>query len=142
MRTLLLACAAFAMIPLAAEAKAPPAAPDYTPPPGSPATPHAKLYADCIAQAAAGPAYELSRDKDTQLIRFSCSGAPAKAFYEALGPWSATQKSEWTSAGRTWRSTGKIQKDLFGVDYCSTDGADDYRCAVTLNVGPFLTEGG
>ena len=35
------------------------------------------------------------------------------------------------------RPTQVVKRDLFGVDYCVSDGAT-YACTVTLNVGGFL----
>ena len=113
-------------------------APDYTPPAGDPA-PRAKLYADCAGEAAQAGRNDRVRDGDTTMVRFTCTGAPAQAFYAALGPWSATRQSQWTAQGRTWRSTNRVQRNLFGVDYCSSDGAAA-ECVITLNGGAFLAQ--
>lgn len=101
-----------------------------------PAPPQAKLYADCIAQAASTGAYNTERDGGT--LRFTCMGNAAKAFYEGLGPRSAEVGSEYVADGLTWRFSNKLIKDSYGVDGCSRDGAGDYRCVVILNAGGFI----
>jgi hypothetical protein len=111
--------------------------PDLAPIGGSPPTLGAKLYAQCVGQAAGVASYDITSDGQAHLLRFTCTGAPARALYVALDAWSAARHSEWAASGRTWRSTGKVVRDLFGVDYCSA-GAADYQCAITLNVGGFL----
>lgn len=107
---------------------------------GSPAPARARLYADCIAQAAASGTFDRLSDPDTELIRFTCSGAPARAFYTALEARAAAEGSQWSAGGRTWRATNRIRRNLFGVDVCSTDGVADWRCDVTLNAGRFLVD--
>ena len=135
---LALSLAATAMATQAAgSAKAPPR-PDLSRVAGTPAPPRGALYAQCLAQAASAGTFDRTSNKGTHLLRFTCSGAPAKALYEDLGAWSATHDSQWSADGRTWRATGKIVRDLFGTDYCSSDGAADFRCELTVNVGPFL----
>jgi len=111
---------------------------DLTPVAGAPALPRGALYANCLAQAAAGGAYDRTSDPDTHLLRFTCTGEPAQAFYAALEAWSAARDSQWTADGRTWRSTARVIRNLFGVDYCSSDAAGDVRCVIVLNVGDFL----
>lgn len=118
----------------------PTVAPDYTPVAAESPSPRAGLYADCIAQAAGNRAYLSARDEDATLLLFTCTGAAARAFYEGLADHSAAIGSEFVSAGRTYRSTDKVVRNLFGVDYCSTDGAGDYRCVITLNTGAFLRD--
>ena len=114
--------------------------PDLTPIAGEPANARAKLYADCVGQAATAGTYDRLRDPDTNLVRFTCSGEPARAFFEALGPRSAEIGSQWTAAGRTWRSTNTVRRNLFGVDYCSAGAAGDHQCVVVLNAGEFLRD--
>lgn len=115
-----------------------PVPPDFSPVATSDA-PRARLYADCIAQSATVGSYGRAHDPDTELVLFTCTGAPARAFYDGLADWSARVGSEAVNGGRTFRSTNPVRRDLFGVDYCSTDGAGDYRCVITLNAGAFLT---
>ncbi|MEO7025987.1 MAG: hypothetical protein ABI056_00365 [Caulobacteraceae bacterium] len=114
------------------------AAANYAPIIGSPAPLRGRLYADCIAQAATAGGYDQTSNSTTRMLRFQCEGAPARALYDELGLWSARRHSQWEAQGRTWRSTNRVIHNLFGVDYCSTDGGTDYRCAITLNVGDFL----
>ena len=123
-----------------ATAPEPSGPPDLTPAAGEAAPARAELYADCIGQAATAGTYDRMRDPDTTLLRFTCTGEPARAFDDALGDWSARQESEWTAAGRTWRSTNRVRRDLFGVDYCSTGGPDDHQCVIVLNTGSFLDD--
>ena len=116
------------------------APPDLAPVAGSPATPRAKLYADCVGQAAQAGTYDRSRDPDTELIRFTCSGEPARLFFDALAARSATIGSEWTAQGRTWRSTNRVRRNLFGVDYCWREAEGGHGCVVVLNAGDFLRD--
>lgn len=116
------------------------AAPDYTPVAGELPSQKARLYADCIAQAAGNRAYLGAQDDDSTLLLFTCTGAAARLFYEGLEPRSAAIGSEFTANGRTFRSTEVVQRTLFGVDYCSTDGRGDYACVITLNTGAFLRD--
>lgn len=102
--------------------------------------PRARLYADCISQAARSGAYGHASDDSTDLILFTCVGMPARAFFDGLSARSAAIDSEFEHNGRTYRSTNKVVRDLFGVDYCSTDGAGDYACVITLNAGEFLRD--
>lgn len=116
------------------------AAPDYTPVSGELPSARGRLYADCIAQAAGNRAYLRAQNEDSTLLLFTCTGAAARAFYEGLAEHSAAIGSEFSSQGRTFRSTDRVQRNLFGVDYCSTDGRGDYACVITLNTGAFLRE--
>ena len=115
-------------------------APDFTPIVGEPAPPQARFYADCIAASVAAGAYRRARDPDTELILFTCTGAPARAFYEGLAARSAAIGSEIVVGGRTLRSTNRVNADLFGVDWCATDGVGGHECVISLNAGPFLAE--
>lgn len=140
--SLLGACAGMPSLPgmsrsHAAEAAA---APDYTPIAGEMPSPQARLYADCISQASGNRAYQRAQDEDSTLLLFTCAGAAARAFYEGLEARSAAIGSEFTANGRTFRSTEVVQRNLFGVDYCSTDGRGDYACVITLNTGAFIRD--
>lgn len=127
--TLLAACAS------TPDAPAGPA--DFTPVATTPA-PHARLYADCIGQAATNGTYGRAHDPDTEIVQFTCTGAPARAFYDALAARSAEVASEVVANGRIFRSTNRIIANLLGADHCSTDGAGDYRCSLSFNAGEFL----
>jgi hypothetical protein len=117
---------------------APSAPPTVVRAPGQTAPAQARLYVDCLAASAAAATYE--KEPGADLLRLTCSGAPARAFYDGLAAWSATgEGSEIVSEGRTWRYTQKIERDPFGLDDCSTDGAGDYRCTIILTVGKFLS---
>ena len=104
---------------------------------GEPAPLQAAFYADCIGAAAAAKTYV--KEPGQNFLRFTCTGAAARTFYDALGPWSASQGSEYVVAGRTERFGQRLIEDTVGIDSCSTDGAGDYRCTVVLNVGEFLS---
>jgi hypothetical protein len=113
--------------------------PDYAPIIGDPAPPNARYYADCIGQAAAAGTYRRASDGGgDELILFTCTGAPAQAFYEALGPWSARIDSGFEHDGRSYRSTARVLSNMFGVDSCSAASGADHRCVITFNAGDFL----
>lgn len=131
---LLSACAS------APEPAAPAGPPDVRLTPGLAAPPQARLYADCLAQAAGKGAYAVERDGGT--LRFTCTGDVAKAFYDGLAQRSAQVGSEYAADGLTWRFSNKLIKDSYGVDGCSLDGAGAYRCVVILNVGDFINQTG
>jgi len=115
-------------------------APDYSAVATSSASPRANLYADCIAQATTTESLAEAHDDDSDLILFRCQGAPARAFYDGLAARSAAIGSQFDFQGRTYRSTNAVIANLYGVDYCSTGGPDDYACVITLNAGPFLSD--
>ena len=105
--------------------------------PGVAAPPQARFYADCIAAAAAARTYD--KEPDANLLRFTCTGTPARVFYDGLGPYSAQIGSEIVADGRTWRFSQKLVRNPWGVDGCSADGMGEYRCTVVLNVGEYLS---
>jgi hypothetical protein len=116
------------------------AAPDLSEPAASAAPAKTVLYTDCIAQAISSDKVAHLADADTKLVRFTCSGAPAQRFYEALAVLGDQAVSVWQADGRTYRATAKVKKSLFGADYCST-GAGGAVCHIVLNTGSFLTAG-
>jgi hypothetical protein len=127
---------AIAIIVLGACASRAPAAqpkPDYQPVTVESPSPQGELYANCLADAIANHRFGRAHDKDTSLLVFTCNGAPATAFFDGLAEWSAQQGSEFVANGVTYRSTARVRRDLFGVDYCSHDA-----CSITLNAGAFL----
>jgi len=114
-------------------------APDYAPITGDPAPPNARYYADCIAQAAGTGDFRRASDGGgDELILFTCIGAPASAFWDALGPWSVAHDSAFEHDGRSYRSTARVERNMFGVDSCSTAAGTDHRCVITFNAGDFL----
>lgn len=100
---------------------------------------NARLYANCVGQAAEAGAYAHASDDSTDLLLFTCTGQPARAFYEGLATRSVAVGSEYQSEGRTYRATNAVQRNLFGVDYCSHGSGDDFRCVISLNTGDFVT---
>ncbi len=116
-------------------------APDYAPIAGEPAPPNARYYADCIGQAAASGAFHRASDGGgDELILFTCTGAPARAFYDALGLWSVRLGTGFLYEGRSYRSTARVQNNMFGVDSCSVAADADHRCVITFNAGDFLDQ--
>jgi len=111
--------------------------PDYRPIALEEPTPRAQLYADCLADATANRRFHRAHDEGTSLLVFTCTGDPARAFYDGLAEWSAQIGSQFQHASRTYRSTSRVRQNLFGVDYCATDGTQ-HECALTLNVGEFV----
>ena len=144
MRTIPTVALVLALLGAGACAHAPEAAadtPDYTPIVGAPAPPNARYYADCLGQAATTGAYRRASDGGgDELILFTCTGAPARAFYDALGPWSAEIGSAFRHDGRSYRSTAKVVANMFGVDSCSAADNADHRCVLTFNAGDFLDQ--
>lgn len=105
---------------------------------GLPAPPQARLYADCIAQAAETGSYE--REAGGKTLRFTCSGATAKWFFDGLQQWSAESGSAYVDGGRKWRFSKKLIEDSSGIDGCWMDGAGEYQCVVILAVGEFIEQ--
>ncbi len=116
------------------------AGPDLAPITTVPAPAHARLYADCIGQGIDTGSYARAHDPSTELLVFTCTGAPARALYDALAERSRIAGSEYSLDGRTLRTTEPIQRDRFGADGCSWDGATDWRCDIALRTGTFLTD--
>ena len=113
--------------------------PNYSPIATDPATPTARLYAECFVQATQNGTYRRAHDGGgDELILFTCTGAPARAFYDALGRWSARIDSQFDMDGRTGRSTSKIRRNLYGADYCSARDGADHQCVISFNAGDFL----
>ena len=119
-----------------------PGPPDYAPLASQTAAPHARLYADCISQAAARGSYRQVIDGGEELLLFNCDGPVASAFWSALETHSAAMDTGWAHDGRRYRSTARVQRNLIGVDYCTVDAAGgDPRCVLTFNAGDFLIAG-
>jgi hypothetical protein len=142
MRRFVLVAAVASLASACAHAPSPAAAPpDYAPLVGDPAPPHARLYADCFRQAAETGSYRRAADGGgEELLLFTCTGAPARAFYEALGPWSAQIDSAFEHDGRSYRSTARVLANMFGVDSCSARDGADHRCVISFNAGDFLDQ--
>lgn len=117
-----------------------PAAPILTPPLGGPVTANGTLYVRCLSEAIDGQHVDVESDKSNHLLRFTCRGEAAHRLYDGLAARSTAQHAEWTREGKTLRSTQKIERDLFGSDYCSFDGGTSYECSIVLNVGQFLSQ--
>ena len=145
MRHLIRSAVAAALFSAAACAHAPdatPVAPDHTPLSARPTGPNARLYAECLQQAAASGAYRQVVDGGDELLLFTCEGQIAARFWDALATHSAAMDTGWEQDGRRYRSTAKVQRNLVGVDYCTVDTAgSDARCVLTFNAGDFLIAG-
>ena len=135
---LILAAAALSACVASPEPLPPPPASDFTEPATLEAPGKSILYTDCIAQAIERGATKRVSGDGIELLRFTCTGAPAQRLYEALGVLGGNGGSTWTEGGRTFRSTFEIRKNLLGADYCST-GPGGAACQINLNTGPFLT---
>ena len=135
MKRIIVLIAAFALTACATAHEALSGPPTLTPAPGQPAPAQAQLYADCIAQAANDHTY----DRESNWIRFHCSGAPAQAFDAGLAAYSASNHAEMHADNRTYRFTDHLQQNPSGIDGCWRDDAGgSYGCTVVLNVGAFL----
>jgi hypothetical protein len=115
----------------------PPRAPDFRPIATDAAPPQAQLIAACLGDAVAASRYHRAKDPDTTLLLFTCTGAPAQRFYDGLADRSARVGSQFEHQGRTFRSTARVRQNLFGVDWCATDGRQ-YECVITLNAGDYV----
>ena len=134
------ALAALALAACTSVAPPPPQAPvDFSEVAPEAAPARTVLYTDCLAQAISLPAVARQSRDGTDLLRFTCSGAPAQRFYEALAVVGDEAVSVCQANGRTYRATAKVREDLFGVDYCSAGAAGDAVCQIVLNTGSFLT---
>lgn len=129
--------ASVALAGCASTPDAPAGPPDFTPIAATPA-PRAALYADCIAQAAAAGRYGHAHD-GLHVIIFTCEGRPAQTFFDALADFSAANDTQVTTGDRVMRATTKIERDLFGADYCEHRGST-YSCSITLRTGEFVIE--
>ena len=117
----------------------PPTSPDFSEIPTDAAPASARFYADCFEQAIASNAYRRADDGGgDELLLFTCTGAPARAFFDALGPWSASHQSEFMMGDRLARSTARVQRNLYGADYCSARNGQDHRCVISFNAGDFI----
>lgn len=134
--------AAFAALSLAACASAndedaPAGPPSLTIAPGQPAPAQARFYVDCITHSAAANTF----DREANVIRFHCDGAPAQRFFDGLGAWSAQVRSEIADGDRLWRFSTPIRENPSFADFCTRTGAAAtarYECTIVLNVGEFL----
>lgn len=116
--------------------------PDFRPLEAQTASPHARLYAECIQQAAGSGAYRQVIDGGDELLLFTCDGRVAQAFWSALEAHSIAVGSGWELDGRRYRSTARVRLNLVGVDYCTVDASGgDARCVLTFNAGDFLIAG-
>ena len=85
---------------------------------------------------------DVPRDHDHQvslavaLQRCHRHAEAIRAFFDALGPWSAEQNSEIVDGDRVIRATTRIERDLFAADYCERRGVD-YQCRISLRTGEF-----
>ncbi|MFC0632593.1 hypothetical protein [Brevundimonas balnearis] len=113
---------------------------DYAPVRLSDAPPNAALYVGCIGQAIERGRVRRAFDDTTELLVFACDGAPARAFFDALGPRSARVGSEVALDGAVLRTTEPIRRDLFGADGCRAAADGAVTCTISLRTGDFLTE--
>lgn len=114
------------------------APPDLAPVAGRPLTPTGRLVLACVDRArTSGGVDMIADDGEGRMIRFTCTGAPAEALFGALQPRSAAIGSEWIDGGVVHRSTERMQRNLYGLDFCRRDGAA-HACVFNLNLGAFI----
>ena len=106
-----------------------------------PAGPNAHFYTDCMADAAAHSTY----DRDARYLRLGCYGAPAKAFFEALGARPPGKTFDTTQGGKHWRFTQIPEKNLYGLDGCwqvvaPSPGEAEFGCLLIYPAGSFLDQ--
>lgn len=113
--------------------------PDLTPVLGRPLTPTARLALACVDQAQTSGGVDMIAEDDGEgrMIRFTCSGAPAEALFAALEPRSVAIGSEWVEGGAVHRSTERMQENLYGLDFCRSEGSA-HACVLNLNLGAFI----
>ncbi|MBN8552494.1 MAG: hypothetical protein J0L52_06330 [Caulobacterales bacterium] len=116
-----------------------PLQPDYSEVPTDAAPPAARYYADCFAQAIDAGAYRRADNGNgDEWLLFTCTGEPARVFFEALASWSRAMDSEFMMGDRVTRSTARVRQDLYGTDYCSARDGQDHRCVISFNAGDFI----
>lgn len=121
-------------------AEVPAAGPDLTPIAGQAVTPTGHLVLTCVRQAMDAFTFDMvGDDGDSRLIRFTCRGGEAEALFNALAERSAAIGSEWQTGTVTYRSTERIERNLYGSDMCWRD-ADSYACQFNLNLGGFIQQ--
>jgi len=137
MRALMLAAVLLAGCATSAEAPVGPRSLEIAA--GVPAPAQAQFYIDCIDQASEARTY----DREGNVIRFHCNGAPAERFFRGLAAWSAGAGTEITSDDAIWRFTSPMQQNPSFLDFCRSEGDGEtarYSCTVVLNVGEFLAQ--
>lgn len=110
--------------------------PDYTRIASQQLTPNGRLIVDCVQEAIRTGHFHRVSDPDTELVRFVCEGAPARAMFDGLADRSREIGSEFVFEGAVYRSTTLVRRNLFGADFCRRDG-EAYSCEINLNVGAF-----
>lgn len=113
--------------------------PDYTPVALAPAPAHAVLYTRCLAEAIASG--HVRATPEGTILLFTCTGEPARAFFDRLAARAARVGSEVRHDGRIVRTTNRVERDMVGVDACSTNADHaDHACTLSFNAGAFLRE--
>ncbi|PZO53744.1 MAG: hypothetical protein DCF16_06470 [Alphaproteobacteria bacterium] len=136
MRVTILLAAALALGACATGGASEPAgAPSFVVSAGEPAPAQARFLTQCVSASIADSSF----DREANVLRFHCNGAPAREFYDALASWSPGIGAEYQAEGRTWRFTTPIEENPSFRDYCTFDGAR-HECTVVLNVGEFLEQ--
>jgi len=135
MRLALMIAAAFALTACATSGgdEGPAGPPTLVVANGQPAPAQSRFYTDCIMQSVQTTGY----DREANVLRFHCNGAPAQRFYDGLAAWSAAIGSQYEAEGVTWRFSSTIRENPSFRDFCR-HGPQGYDCTVVLNVGEFL----
>ncbi len=98
--------------------------------------PQTKLYTDCIAASIAAGTYD--KEAKENLLRLTCEGAPAQAFYDGIGMWSLKIGSRMIEDGAQWRFTTKMKRNPVGLDGCAKEADGRHHCVINLNIGEFF----
>jgi hypothetical protein len=121
-------------------------APDLGPIAGQPVSAHGYLVVACVNQAIQNQSFDMIEEADGEnhMVRFQCDGGPATMLFNALAARSAAIGSQWSAGTVLYRSTERIEHDLYGSDLCWRDiAASDSRAAIhgcqfNLNLGAFI----
>ena len=116
MRPVLAFAAVFALSACASVGPTPPpAAPDFSEITPMAAPARTVLYTDCLAQAIERPAVARLSRGEAELLRFTCTGAPAHRFYEAVAVLVDHYVSVLTDGQPHLRATAVVQATHIGL---------------------------
>ena len=102
-----------------------------------PAPKNARLYADCLADAAATDSIQ----RQGRYLLFTCKGAAAERFFDQLGARQPDVAYEETRADGLYRFTERPKKDTAGLDYCrrqAPEAGGGSSCVLIYPAGSFI----
>jgi hypothetical protein len=109
-------------------------------PPSGPAPKNARLYADCLADAAASDSIQ----RQGRYLLFTCKGGAAERFFDRLGERKPGSAYAETRADGLYRFTETPKKNTDGLDYCrqssTTAAPPETICVLIYPAGPFLDQ--